>query len=109
MDVHCSSCDEPWDTYHLRHHAIFETDLDHTEAEGWRTLSAGKRLLPLYRGKFKAVGYQFGASIYDVVHCPCCPKDAKPDPNKAALKAGLVEILGDDEDGMASIIEDFDL
>ena len=32
MDVHCSSCGEPWDVYHLRHEAIFETDLDPEEA-----------------------------------------------------------------------------
>ena len=41
--------------------------------------------------------------------CPCRPKGAKPDPDKAALKAGLVEILGDDEDGIAATIEDFRL
>jgi hypothetical protein len=43
------------------------------------------------------------------MHCPCCPKGAKPDPDKAALKAGLVEIMGDDEDGIASTMEDFGL
>jgi hypothetical protein len=109
MDVHCSSCGEPWDTYHLRHDAIFETDLDHAEAEAWRTLSLAERLSPRYREKFEAAGYQFGASIFDVVHCPACPKNAKPDPDKAALKASLVEILGDDEDGIAATFEDFGL
>lgn len=109
MDVHCSSCGESWDTYHLRHDAIFETDLDHAEAEGWRTLSLAERLSPRYREKFEAAGYQFGASIFDVVRCPACPKDAKPDPDKAALKAGLVELLGDDEDGIAATLEDFGL
>jgi hypothetical protein len=38
-----------------------------------------------------------------------CPKHAKPDPDKAALKAGIVEILGDDEDGIAAAMEDFGL
>jgi hypothetical protein len=42
------------------------------------------------------------------MRCPCCPKGAKPDPDKAALKAGLVEILGD-EDGIAATTEDFGL
>ena len=59
MDVRCSSCSEPWDIYQPRHDAIFETDLDHNEAETWRTLSAGQRLSPRYREKFKAAGYQF--------------------------------------------------
>jgi len=109
MDVHCSSCGEPWDTYHLRHDAIFETDLDEAEAEAWGSLSLAERLSPHYREKFREVGYQFGASIFDVMHCPGCPKGAKPDPDKAALKATLVEILGDDEDGIAATMEDLGL
>ena len=109
MDVHCSSCGEPWDIYHLRHDAIFETDLDPAEAEAWRGLSLAVRLSNRYREKFEAAGYTFGASIYDVVHCPCCPKGAKPDPDKAAIKASLVEILGDDEDGIAATMEDLGL
>ena len=109
MDVHCSSCGEPWDIYHLRHDAIFETDLHHEEAKAWRSLPLKERLTDRYREKLKAVGYEFGDSVYDVTHCPACPKDAKPDPDKAALKAGLVELLGDDEDGIASAFEDFGL
>jgi len=109
MDVHCTSCGEPWDVYHLRHDAIFETDLDHTEAESWRSLSAGARLSPRYRQKFQAAGWEFGQSIMNVIRCPCCPKDAKPDPEKATLKTALVETLGDDEDGIASTMEDFGL
>ncbi len=38
------------------------------------------------------------------VHCTTCG-----DPDKAALKAGIVEILGDDEDGIAATMEDFGL
>ena len=109
MDVHCSSCGEPWDIYHLRHDAIFETDLDHTEADAWRTLSQEQRLSPWYREKLEAAGYQFGASIFDVIRCPGCPKDAKPDVEKAALKDILVALFGDDEDGLAAAMEDFGL
>ena len=109
MDVHCSSCGEPWDTYHLRHDAIFETNIDPAEAEAWRGLSSRERLSRRYREKFKSVGYQFGASILDVIHCPACPKGSRPDPDKAALKAGLSEILGDDEDGLAAAMEDLGL
>jgi hypothetical protein len=25
MDVHCATCGEPWDTYHIRHDAVYET------------------------------------------------------------------------------------
>jgi hypothetical protein len=109
MDVHCSSCGEPWNVYHLRHDAIFETDLNHAEAEAWTAVLPRLRLSQRYREKFKAAGYQFGASILDVMRCPCCPPDAKPDPDRAALKAGLVEILGDDEDAIAATMEDLGL
>src|SRR5437899_1327992 len=109
MDVHCSSCGEPWDVYHLRHDAIFETDLDQAEAKAWGTLSAGQRLSQRYREKFKAAGYQFGDSILDVVHCPCCPKGATPHLDKAAIKAGIVEMLGGDEDAIAAMMEDLAL
>lgn len=109
MDVHCSSCGEPWDVYHLRHEAIFETDLDPAEAKVWRELSPSLRLAPRYREKFQAAGWQFGASILNVMHCPGCPKGARPDPDTAALKAGLVEILGDDEDAIAATFEDHGL
>jgi hypothetical protein len=109
MDVHCSSCGEPWDVYHLRHEAIFETDLDPSEAKLWRGLTRRERLSPRYREELRAAGYEFGASIFDVNHCPSCPQGATPDPDKAALKAGLVEILGDDEDGIVAMMEDFGL
>ena len=106
MDVHCSSCGEPWDVYHLRHEAICETDLDPEEVKVWLNLSSVERLARCYREKFKAAGYEFGASILDVRHCPCCPKGATPDPDTTALKAELVELLGDDEDGLAATLED---
>ena len=109
MDVHCSSCGEPWDVYHLRHEAIFETHLDHAEAKAWGTLSPRLRLSRRYREKFRGAGWEFGASVLDVVRCPCCPKGLKPDPDKAAMKAGLIKILGDDEDGIAAMMEDFGL
>jgi hypothetical protein len=109
MDVHCSSCGEPWDVYHLRHDAIFETGLDAQEAEAWRSLPPVERLSCRYREKFKAAGYEFGASILDVVHCPSCPKDAKPNPDTVVMKAGIIEILGDDEDAIASTMEELGL
>jgi hypothetical protein len=46
MDVYCSTCGEPWDVYHLRHDAIFETDLSPAEAEAWRSLSRHERPSP---------------------------------------------------------------
>ena len=62
-----------------------------------------------YREKFRAIGYEFGSSVLNVIRCPACPKTATTDPDKAALKGGIVEILGDDEDGIAATLEDFGL
>lgn len=106
MDVHCSTCKEPWDVYHLRHEAIFETDLSYEEAESWLSLPPGLRMLPRYREKLRAAGWEFGTSVYDIMHCPCCPKGATPDPDAVAIKATLAEALGDDEDGLAAEIEE---
>jgi hypothetical protein len=109
MDVHCTTCGEPWDVYHLRHEAIYETDLSHAEAKAWTQLAPHLKLNDRYREKFKAVRYEFGGSVLNVMRCPACPKDAKLDPDKAALKAGIVELLGDDEDGIAATMEDLRL
>ena len=109
MDVHCTTCGEPWDVYHLQHDAVFQTDLSPAEARAWVRLSPGLKLLDRYREKFRAVGFEFGNSVLNVLRCPSCPKNAKPDPGKATLKAGIVELLGDDEDGIAATMEDFGL
>jgi hypothetical protein len=109
MDVHCTTCGEPWDVYHLRHDAIFETGLTHAEAKAWGELSPSLRLNNRYREKFRAIGYEFGGSVLNVTRCPACPKEAKPDPDKAVLKAGIVEILGDDEDAIASTLAEHGL
>ena len=106
MDVHCTTCGEPWDTYHLRYDAIYETDLSHAEAKAWTELSPQLKLRDRYREKLKAIGFEFGGSIVNVMRCPACPKHAKPDPDKAALKAGIVELLGDDEDAIVDAMED---
>ena len=86
MDVHCCNCGEPWDQYHLRH------DLPPPEeraAEGW----------------------YFGSSNLVVVHCPCCPQNGSlPDAKvRTAIIRDLADLLGDDEDGLASTLEDFGL
>ncbi len=106
MDVYCSTCNEPWDTYHLQHDAIFETGLSHEEAETWRSLPRDQKLSEPYREEFRAVGWEFGRSIVNVIRCPACPKDAKPDPERVATKAALEELLGDDEDGLSATFED---
>jgi hypothetical protein len=109
MDVHCTTCGEPWDVYHLRHDAIFETDLTPEEAKAWSALPSKRRLSSLFREKFRNAGYEFGASVYILLRCPACPKGAKSDPDKVATKQRLAKLFGDDEDGLAATLEDFGL
>ena len=106
MDVHCTTCGEPWDAYHLRHDAIFETGLSYEAAKAWTGLPSSAQLRDHYRAEFKTIGYEFGGSIFNVMRCPACPRGAKPDPDKAALKAGIVELLGDDEDAILDAMGD---
>ena len=109
MDVRCTTCGEPWDTYHLWHDAIFETGLSHEEAEAWQSLPQARKLTDRYREKFRAAGFEFGRSVINVIRCPACPKDAKPDPDRLQTKAALEQMLGDDEDGLAATFEDYRL
>jgi len=109
MDVHCSTCGEPWDVHHLWHDAIFETDLSIEEAEAWRQLPQNQKLNERYRNKFLAAGWEFGNSVINVIRCLGCPASALPDPELVAIKAALEELLGDDEDGLAAIFEDHHL
>ena len=109
MDVHCSTCGEPWDVHHLWHEAIFETGLSQKEAEAWRSLPRAEKLSPHYRQEFIGAGWYFGQSVINVVHCPACPDGAKPDPLRLQTKAALEELMGDDEDGLAATYEDYNL
>lgn len=109
MDVHCSTCQEPWDTYHLWHDAIHETGLSTAEAQEWARLPRSEKLSEPYRQAFRAVGWEFGHGVLNVVRCPCCPKGAQPDPERIQTKAALEELFGDDEDGLAATYEDYRL
>lgn len=109
MDVHCTTCGEPWDVYHLWHDAIFETGLTSEEGEAWQSLPRSDKLSSRYRQEFQAAGWQFGQSVINIIRCPCCPKDAKANSDQVATKAALEELLGDDEDGLAATFEDYRL
>ena len=109
MDVHCSTCGEPWDTYHLWHDAVFETGLSQEEAEAWRRLPQSLKLGDRYRKEFRAVGWEFGTSVINVIRCPACPKGATPNLERVHTKAALEELLGEDEDGLAATFEDYRL
>lgn len=109
MDVHCSTCNEPWDTYHLWQDAIFETALSVEEAERWHSLPRSQKLSDRYRQEFRTAGWEFGSGVINVIRCPCCPKNAVPDLGRVQTKAALEDLMGDDEDGLAAALEDYQL
>lgn len=109
MDVHCSTCNEPWDVDHLWADAIYETDLSEGEIEAWQRLPRAEKLSDRYREKFRSAGWEFSNSVINVIRCPCCPADAKADPRILTIKAALEDLLGDDEDGLAAEFEDYGL
>lgn len=109
MDVHCSTCEEPWDVYHLWHEAIFETGLRIEEAKVWSVLSRKEKLSSRYRDEFRKAGWEFGNSVINVTRCPACPKDGKPNLERVRTKAALEKLMGDDEDGLAATFEDYRL
>ncbi len=108
MDVYCSTCNEPWDTYHLWQDAIFDV-LPHDEAKAWCSLPREKKLTPKYREQFRAAGWVFGESIINVIRCPGCVENAKANREKLETKAAIEKLLGDDEDGLAAAFEEFGL
>src|SRR5260221_5314500 len=98
MDVHCSTCGEPWDTYHLWHDAIWETGLAEAAIRAWEKLPQTEKLAPKWREEFEAARYVFGRTVVNVIRCPACPKDAKPDAEKVLIKAEIEDLLGGDEE-----------
>lgn len=109
MDVHCTTCGEPWDTYHLWQDAIWETGLDEDKVAEWKELPPEEKLSERFRSWFRDAGYEFGQSVINVTRCPACPPDAKPDPAKLYLKAEIEAMLAGDEDGLAAHYEDLHL
>jgi hypothetical protein len=109
MDVHCSTCGEPWDTYHLWHDAIWETGLDEAEIREWEKLPQSERLAARWREEFEMAGYVFGRTVINVIRCPSCPTGAKPDAAKVLMKAELEDLLAGDEDGLAATYDDHGL
>jgi hypothetical protein len=108
-DVTCATCREPWDTYHLRHDAIHEV-VPYEAPEGTARKWDGKLDSVVWNNTARVLladdGWQFGGSINDVRHCPCCPKGVKSKPNP--LRDELVGMLEGDDDGIAAMLEDFD-
>lgn len=76
MDIYCPSCGEPWDADML--HEV--PDASHATA----------------LARFRAEG----CALFDTQHC------AVPDAENAAQSGALLDLLGDDVDGVASLMSE---
>ncbi|MFA6358611.1 MAG: hypothetical protein WCY09_08150 [Candidatus Omnitrophota bacterium] len=112
MDVTCATCLEPWEWYHLRYDAIGECGLSEELVGQWDGILGPESNIPNAKELLEQQGYYFGANVSALLRCPCCHKKTK-DSRRAAARRELVamvgELLGDDSDGMASVMEDQDL
>lgn len=80
MDIKCLHCGEPWDLHHLLH------DAD-PEEEDWN----------------------FGATRTEVRECPACAeRGPRPDKERAFEEATIIQLMGDDVDGAAAMLQDLD-
>lgn len=87
MDIKCPVCREPWDIDSL-----------HDVADEFGSFDATYRI-------FRTQGCGVAFASWGNQHCT---REARNDAKSDALFA-LAELLGDDVDGYASMIEDFDL
>jgi len=114
MDVKCLQCSELWDTYHIRHDALFEP-VPWSEQNSAAIRKWDGKLDSLVLGRPARTwlgedGWAFGISLYDVRRCPCCPADAVPaTKEQLQMRETIATLLGDDDDGLAVTLNDFGL
>ena len=105
MDVTCAKCREPWDTHHLMHDAVWETDLDEQVVKAhWKS-----KLTPLFEAAFNRLGWKFVAHrLLAIAQCPACKHepDTAASKEQAALRGTLAELLDGDMDGLGTHLED---
>lgn len=133
MDVTCARCGEPWDTYHLRHDEVHETEagealLNHKlDVEDFeKKFSPGARkvfgypkppdvekwegkLTDFWREQFAKLGWRFGGSVTAVLRCPACKEKETPLRDRLEREDRrkiISELLDGDEDGIDAELED---
>ena len=90
----------------MRHDAIWETDLPDKVKKDW-----DGKLTPMIEAAFERDGWKFiGHNVYAICRCPACKDkpETKESKNRTAMRQALVEVLGDDPDGLISELNDLD-
>ena len=111
-DVKCLRCGEPYDTDHLKYDAIWDA-VEYGLPEIYaREFAEDRKLHPIVRSTMKKAGWEFGSSVLIVKRCPSCKSNEEEngkvvlDEEKLALSETVIEVLGDDEDGIEAELED---
>lgn len=110
MDVYCPTCGEPWDMDCLHEETRAQMDANDYPAYGAPGYSE-----TVYAECFREVQRDFqttGCKALEVAygeqnHCKPKPKTDRLDVAGAA--AAMYELLGDDMDGAAAMLEDFEM
>ena len=91
MDVYCSKCAEPWDN------DCIHDEVDARHESGDKTATYTKVMREFQRDGCKALALAYGGG---------CDGDTG-DSTRAALAGAAYELLGDDMDGAAAMLEDY--
>lgn len=113
MDIQCAYCGEPWNTDYLRHELPYEVGFT-SRADDLALPSAylSGKPNPVMLERLTADGWRFACGrLCAVLRCPCCKgngplSDAR---NRTGDRRLLADLLGDDEDALAAMIERLDL
>lgn len=100
MDIYCPICEEPWDMYCINEEAEALAERDGIPYEqAYRKVQH-----EFYKVGCNAFPMAYGAQGY------CKPSDREPADGKltkAQAMNALIDILGDDVDGIAAMMDDY--
>lgn len=106
MDIYCSICAEPWDMDSLH------DEIDARQRGGLMpNHSDQKEYDPLYsqmRNEFASKGCRAFTCYYPDSGGWCKPANDPKAQFRAELSAAMYELMGDDLDGVASMMEDYE-
>jgi hypothetical protein len=106
MDIYCSICAEPWDMDSLHE----EIDLRKSDGRMPATTNQAE-YDPLYsqvRNEFATKGCRALSYAYPDGDGWCKPSTDPKAQFRAELAAAMYDLMGDDLDGVASIMDDYD-
>lgn len=105
-EIPCPSCGEPWDPHHLKHDAVWETDLTDNAAKIYSDEGCHPFTKEV-RTALERDGWAFpsgASSILMFIRCPACRPDDRASSDAIARREAL-QILGDDVDAIQAELE----